>query len=105
MFTRNVTLKLKPNCGPEFTLLNQNEIIPMLRKQKGFRDAMIFVAPERNEALAISIWDTKENSEAYSRTTYPEVWKLLAKLVEGNPTSETFELSNSTFHKVATAVA
>jgi hypothetical protein len=105
MFTRNVTLKLKPNCGPEFTLLNQNEIIPMLRKQNGFQDEIIFLAPERNEALAISFWDTKENAETYSRTTYPEILKLVARLVEGTPRLETFELSNSTSHKVAVAAA
>jgi hypothetical protein len=101
MFTRNVTLKLKANSAPEFTRLNEGEIIPLLRKQKGFRDEITFIAPERSEALAISLWDTKENAEAYNRTVYPEVLKIMSKVVEGNPKVETFELSNSTFHKVA----
>lgn len=101
MFTRNVTLKLKANSTPEFTSLNENEIIPLLRKHKGFRDEITFVAPERSEALAISFWDTKENAEAYSRAGYPEVLKIMSKVVEGTPKVETFELSNSTSHKVA----
>src|SRR5688572_11040500 len=99
MFTRTLTLKLKPNVAQEFTRLNENEIIPLLRKQKGFRDEMILVAPERSEALAISLWDTKENAENYNRTTYPEVLKTMSKVIEGTPKVETFELSNSTFHK------
>ena len=101
MFTRNVTMKLKPNTAPEFKGLVENEILPLLRKQQGFRDEFTFVAPERSEVLAISIWETKENAEAYNRTGYPEILKILAKVVEGTPKVETFELSNSTLHKLA----
>ena len=101
MFTRNVTMKLKANSAKEFTQLTENEIIPLLRKQKGFCDEITFVAEDRSEALAISLWDTKENAEAYNRTGYPEVLKTLSKVVEGTPRVENFELSNSTFHKVA----
>ena len=101
MFTRNVTLKLKANSAPEFTRLIENEILPLLRKHNGFRDEIVFVAPERSEALAISIWNTKQNAEDYSRTGYPEVLKSMSKVVEGTPKVETFELSFSTLHKIA----
>ena len=101
MFTRHVTLKLKANTAPEFTQINENQIIPMLRKQNGFRDELTFVAPQRSEAIAISFWDTKESAEAYNRTGYPEVLKLVSNVVDGTPRVETFELSNSTLHKVA----
>ena len=100
MFTRHVTLKLKTNSS-EFARVMENEIIPLLRKQKGFRDEITLIAGERREAVAISFWETKENAEAYSRTAYPEILKTLAKLVDGTPKVETFELSNSTFHKIA----
>lgn len=101
MFTRLVTMKLKANSAAEFTRVIEREIIPLLRKQKGFRDELAFVAPERSEAVAISIWETKENAEAYNRTAYPEVVKTLTQVVEGTPKVETFELSNSTLHKLA----
>ena len=101
MFTRNVTMKLKANTAPEFKSLIENEILPLLRKQRGFRDEITFVAPERSEAVAISFWETKEHSENYDRTGYPEILKIVEKVVEGNPKVETFELSNSTFHKLA----
>ena len=100
MFTRNVTLKLKANSAPDFTRLIENEIVPMLRKQNGFRDEITFIAPERSEAVAISFWETKENAEAYNRAGYPEVLKTLSNVIEGTPRVETFELSNSTFHKL-----
>jgi hypothetical protein len=101
MFTRNVTMKLKPNTAPEFKGLVENEILPLLRKQQGFRDELTFVAPERSEVLAISIWETKENAEAYNRAGYPEILKIVSKVIDGTPKVETFELSTSTLHKFA----
>jgi hypothetical protein len=99
LFTRIVTIKLKANSMPEFTRLNQSNILPLLRKQNGFRDELTFIAPERSEALAISLWDTKENAEAYNRSVYPEVLKTMSNVVDGTPKVETFELSSSTLHK------
>jgi heme-degrading monooxygenase HmoA len=101
MFTRNVTMKLKANTAPEFKSLIENEILPLLRKQPGFRDEITFVAPERSEAVAISFWETKENCENYNRTGYPELLKIVEKVVDGTPKVETFELFNSTIHKLA----
>jgi heme-degrading monooxygenase HmoA len=101
MFTRHVTIKLKANSAAEFTRVIENEIIPLLRKQKGFRDEVTFVVPERSEAVALSFWDTKEDAEAYNRTGYQEVLKTLSKVVEGDPKIETYEVANSTFHKIA----
>jgi len=45
--------------------------------------------------------DRKENADNYSRDTYPEVLKSLAKVVEGTPKVENYEVANSTFHKIA----
>jgi hypothetical protein len=101
MYARNVTLHLKANTAPEFTRTLEAEVLPMLRKQNGFKDEITFVAPDRSEAVAISLWDRKESAEAYSRDTYPEVLKSLAKVVEGTPEVENFEVANSTCHKIA----
>jgi prophage antirepressor-like protein len=101
MFTRLVSMKLKANVAPEFNRVIENEILPLLRKQTGFRDEITFVAPERSEAVAISIWETKENCENYNRTGYPEVLKIVSKFVEGTSKVETFELTSSTLHKLA----
>ena len=105
MFARHVTMKLKANSAAEFPRIIENEILPLLRKQKGFRDEITFVAPERSEAVGNSFWDTKEEAEAYSRTGYPEVLKALSEVVEGTPKVETFEVANSTFHNVAAKAA
>jgi hypothetical protein len=93
-------MRLKANSVAEFTQTLEKEIIPLLRKQKGFEDEIAFVVPGGMEAVAISLWDQKENAEAYNRGTYPAVLKALGKVVEGTPQVHTFEVSNSTFHKI-----
>ena len=105
MYTRNVSMKLKANSAQEFTRTLENEVIPVLRKQKGFKDEITLVAPERNDALAISFWDKKEDAEAYNHEKYPEVLKALSKVVEGTPKVESFEVANSTFHQIAAKAA
>ncbi len=104
MFARRVTMHLKPNSVAEFTQRLEKEIIPLLRKQNGFQDEITFVVPGRTEAFGISLWDKPENAEAYNRGSYPEVLKILARVVEGTPQVETYEVSNSTFHKIPAAV-
>ena len=105
MFARSISVHLKPNSIAEFTRLIEQEILPLLRKQKGFRDEMTFVVPGGAEAVGISLWDQKENAEAYSRGTYPQVLSALAKVMEGTPQVQTYQVSNSTFHKIVVPVA
>ena len=105
MFTRHVVMQLKPKTAPEFTRLIEKEVIPMLRKQKGFLDEVTFISPDLTEAVGNSYWETKEDAEAYNRTTYPMVMKSLESVVNGTPTVGTANVSNSTFHKIAAANA
>ena len=105
MYARRVSMKLKPNSRAEFTQKLEREIIPMLQKQKGFQDEITFITPAGKDAFGVSLWDTKENAEAYNRASYAEVTKILSKLVDGTPQVETYEVCNSTFHKVAASKA
>jgi len=101
MYARNVTLHLKANSAPEFTRKLENDVLPVMRKQNGFKDEITLVAPNGTDALAISLWEKRENAEAYGRDTYPAVLTSLSTVVEGTPTVEAYEVSNSTFHKIA----
>ena len=101
MYARRVTLNLKPNSRADFVRTLETEIIPVLRKQNGFQDEITFVSPTGTEAFGVSLWESKENAESYNRGSYVEVTKMLSKLVEGTPRVETYEVANSTFHKIA----
>src|SRR5271169_3761104 len=104
MFARKVSMHLKANSAAELTRRLDKDILPLLRKQKGFRDEITFVTTGGKDAFGISLWDRTEDAEAYNRGTYPEVVKLLATVVEGTPQVETYEVSTSTFHKIPVAV-
>jgi len=43
MFARRVYMHLKPNSVAEFTQRLEKDILPLLRKQKGFQDEITFV--------------------------------------------------------------
>jgi hypothetical protein len=101
MFARRVSFHLKPGRAAEFTQLLDKKVIPVLRKQKGFQDEIAFVAQGGAEAVGISMWDMKENAETYARSAYADVLKTLEQVVEGTPRVKTYEVSNSTFHKIA----
>jgi heme-degrading monooxygenase HmoA len=103
MFTRHVIMGLKPNTATEFTDVVQSNVLPLLRKQKGFRDLITFIAPDRSEAISISFWDTKEAAQTYNESAYPEVLKSLTNVLEGTPRVGTAEVATSTFQKLAAA--
>jgi heme-degrading monooxygenase HmoA len=105
MYARRVSMQLKHNSVAEFTRRIEKDVLPLLRNQTGFKDEITFIGPDETKAFGISLWENKENAEAYNRGTYPEVTKILAGVVEGTPQVETYEVSNSTFHKIAAAVA
>ena len=101
MFARNVTLHLKANTAADFTRTLENDVLPILRKQTGFKDEITFLTPAGTEAVAISLWENKENAEAYGRDNYAGVLRTLERMVERTPKVESYEVSNSTFHKIA----
>ena len=105
MFARKVYINLKHDSVAEFTQRFEKDVLPLLRRQKGFQDEITFIAQGGREAFGISLWDTVENAEAYNRGTYSEVTKILASVVEGAPRIETYNVANSTYHKIAAAVA
>lgn len=101
MFARHVSMRLKPNNVVEFNRILEKEVIPLLRKHRGFRDEIALISPSGTEVVGISFWDQKENAEAYQRESYAEVQRLLAKLLEGTPLVQTYEVSHSTLHQLA----
>jgi hypothetical protein len=101
MFARSVTMRLKPNTVSEFNKTLEKEVLPLLQKQKGFRDELTLVSSNGSEVLGISLWDQKQDAEAYNRAAYPDVQRILSKVIEGTPQVQTYEVSMSTIHKTA----
>src|SRR4051812_5795427 len=95
MFARTVSIQLKPNTTTEFAKTLDTSVLPLLRKQNGFREEIAFNG-ENNRVTAISLWDTKEAAAAYENSAYPQVVKLLEGFIEGTPKVRTSDVIHST---------
>jgi quinol monooxygenase YgiN len=104
MFARNVSFRLKSNTHSDYIRTFENEILPLLRKQVGFKEEITLSNPASQEAVAISLWDSKAHADAYNTNHYPEVLRTFAKMIDGTPKVQTFETVTSTFHNALAAV-
>ncbi len=103
MFARSVSIHLKSSMLSDYNRSFEKDILPVLHKQKGFKDEITLSNPGSPDVVAISLWESRANAEAYDTSTYPEVLNTLARLIDGTPKVQTFEFVTSTFHKVAVA--
>jgi hypothetical protein len=103
MFARNVSIHLKSNMLSDYTRTFEKDVLPLLRKQNGFKDEITLSNPGSVDVIAISLWENKANAEAYNTSTYPEVLRNLGRMIDGTPKVQTFETVTSTFHNVAVA--
>lgn len=92
MFARNAHFRVKSlNMATDFAQILENEVIPLLRKQTGFKGEITLSNPGNLERISISLWEDKSNAEAYQATIYPQVVKMLARVIDGTPKIRTFE--------------
>ena len=104
MYARNVSFRLKSNMYSDYTRTFENQVLPLLRKQKGFKEEITLCNRGNVDAVSISLWENKANADDYNTNTYPEVMKTLTKVIDGTPRVQTFETVVSTFHNVPVAV-
>jgi hypothetical protein len=99
MFARNISIHLKSNMLSDYTRTFDKDVLPLLRKQNGFRDEITFAGPGGIDVTAISLWENKQDADAYNANAYPGVLKTLGRFIEGTPQVHTFDVVSSTFHK------
>lgn len=104
MYARNVTFRIKSNMQSDFTHTFENQILPLLQKQKGFKEEITLCNPGSQDAVSISLWEHKSNADDYNARVYPEILKTLAKTVDGTPRVQTFETVVTSLHSVHAAV-
>lgn len=92
MFARNAHFRVKSlDLAAEFAQILEKEILPLLRKQEGFRGEITLSNPGNLERISISLWETKSNAEAYDARVYSQVLKILSKVIDGAPKIRIFE--------------
>jgi len=106
MFGRHITMQIKKTWISEIPQVFEKEVLPLLRRQKGFLDEVVLI--DKTEVVAVSLWENKEFAEIYNREFYPEVVKILNKYIEGSPVMKTYEVKYATlpaFQKFASVTA
>jgi len=92
MFARNAHFRVKSlNMADEFAGTLENEILPLLRKEKGFKGEITLSNPGSLERISISLWENKTDAESYAANVYPQVLKILSRVTEGTPEIRIFE--------------
>ena len=105
MFARNVSFHLKSNMLSDYTRAFEKDVLPLLRKQNGFKDEITFAGPGGVDVTAISLWENKKDADNYNASMYPQVLKTLARFIEGTPQVHTSDVVTSTLkeHELVTA--
>ena len=101
MYAHQVSMQLMPDSRADFLHKIESEVLPLLRRQAGFQDEITLVNPVSNVAMSVSLWDSKANVDAYQLEGFAEVAVLLSKLIDGAPRVGSYQVYNSTFHKIA----
>ena len=73
---RSVQLVVKNGKVDEFKRSMNNEILPLMKKEKGFRQML--AALGRPSGSSISMWDDTPDAEAFDAKAYPEILKRFA---------------------------
>ena len=99
MFARNISLHLKSNMLSDYTRAFEKDVLPLLRKQNGFKDEITFAGPGGVDVTVISLWENKNDADAYNTNIYPQVLKTLARFIDGTPQVHTFDVVTTTIQK------
>jgi len=106
MFTRVVEVTTKPGKARELSRTISDKVITILKNQSGFVDELVLISEENpDQILALSFWETPENAEKYHREQFPKVTELIQNLSVGPPKVRTFNVDQSTVHKIAAGKA
>jgi quinol monooxygenase YgiN len=88
-FARNVNFTVKSGKVDEFNRLMHTEILPLLKKEKGFCQDLTVLGS--HTGMSISVWDDRAAAETYNTKTYPDVLKKLESVLEGTPRVDTYD--------------
>ena len=101
MFTRVIEIRTKVGKSRAFSTTLNEKVLPILRKQQGFVDAITMVSNcENDRILALSFWHSEADAERFNRQQYLDVTQILLPLLETALKVQTFTVDTSTVHGI-----
>jgi heme-degrading monooxygenase HmoA len=94
MWVRLTFAKIKPDSVDELRKIYNEELLPTIKAQKGFVDAMLLEpVNEEEDLISCTLWESKENGDAYETSgTYKEMVGKVANTFAGPPTLKSYEV-------------
>ena len=86
---RSVRFDIATDKNEQFHNIFRNDVLPILKKQDGFKDELLLVQDQH--VLAISIWNNLDSARKYESATYPQLDKSLRPVMFGTPTVDTYQ--------------
>jgi hypothetical protein len=71
MYARNVSFRLKSIMQSDYTRTFESQILPLLHKQKGFKDEITLCNPGTADAVS-SLWENSRMQTITIRTPIPK---------------------------------
>ncbi len=102
MYTRFLTVDLKPGQGPGYATALDQKIIPILKTFAGFREEIAGFSPDGKKAFGMSFWDSKDHADVYRREGYARVLEAMTPFIEGEPVVVAYDVIRSTVHTILT---
>lgn len=99
MFARKAFFRLKSiSLSADFKWTFENEVLPLMRSQKGFVGLVMLANPGSLERITTSLWESAADAQGYDARAYPRVVKILSRTIDGFPKVHTFDDVTFTLH-------
>ncbi len=101
MVAREVSMVLKPNSRAEFEDILEEQVLPILRIQPGFRHQLTLASEDGTHVTIICVWNNKQLANRYETTAYMGVLKKLDHLLARTPSVRLASIISSTLENAA----
>jgi len=102
VFARSFTMSVKPGRASDLVAVMESEILPRVRLEDGFQDALLLIAPGGREATELSLWSRRADAEQYARKASVLGMQRLAEFLDAVAAPRLFQVWVSTFHEIKT---
>ena len=93
MFARVTFSQVDPSKAEEVEAIMQDTVLPMMRRQKGFKNYISFVDRTSGKAITVTVWETEADRQASDQASeyYDEAISKVTPFFKAPPVVENYE--------------
>ena len=94
MYARVTTSQVDPSKAEEVEAIMQDIVLPILRRQRGFKNYISFVDRASGKAITVTVWETEEDRTASDQSSeyYKEAIAKVIPFFKTQPIVENYEV-------------